>query len=63
MYDPVLDPSQGIEYCQSNIDVKFGSYDTKEERDTSKRHILNPVGRKGSQNLLLGTVYRKNKMK
>ena len=63
VYDPVLDPSQGIEYCQSNIDVKFGSYDTKEERDTSKRHILNPVGRKGSQNLLLGTVYSKNKMK
>lgn len=63
VYDPVLDPSQGIEYCQSNIDVKFGSYDTKEERDTSKRHILNPVGRKGSQNLLLGTVYSKTKMK
>ena len=42
---------------------KIGSYDTKEERDTSKRHILNPVGRKGSQNLLLGTVYSKTKMK
>ena len=63
VYDPILAPSQGVEYCQSNIEVKFGSYDTKEERDTSKRHILNPVGRKGSQNLLLGTVYSKNKMK
>jgi len=27
--DPILDPSQGIEYCQSNIDIKFGSYDAK----------------------------------
>lgn len=63
VYDPILDSSQGVEYCQSNIDVKFGSYDTKEERDTTKRHILNPVGRKGSQNLLLGNVYSKNKMK
>lgn len=63
VYDPILDASQGIEYCQSNIDVKFGSYTEKEERDVSKRHILNPIGRKGSKNLLLGTVYSKNKMK
>lgn len=63
VYDPILDPSQGIEYCQSNIDVKFGSYDDKFERDTSKRHILNPVGRKGAQNLLLGNIFSKNKMK
>lgn len=63
VYDPILDPSQGIEYCQSNLDVKFGSYDTKVERDVSKRHILNPVGRKGAQNLLLGNVFSKTKMK
>lgn len=63
VYDPILDPSQGIEYCQSNIDVKFGSYDEKIERDTSKRHILNPVGRQGAQNLLLGNIFSKNKMK
>lgn len=63
VYDPILDPTQGIEYCQSNIDVKFGSYDIKKERDTSKRNILNPIGRQGSKNLLLGGVYSKTKMK
>lgn len=66
MYDrleKMVKKKQKRKICQINIDVKFGSYDTKEERDTSKRHILNPVGRKGSQNLLLGTVYSKNKMK
>lgn len=63
VYDPIRDPSQGIEYCQSNIDIKFGSYDDKFERDTSKRYILNPVGRKGAQNLLLGNIFSKNKMK
>lgn len=63
VYDPILDPSQGIEYCQSNIDVKFGSYDDKFERDTSKKHILNPVGRKGAQNLFLGNIFSKSKMK
>ncbi|MBS6221387.1 S8 family peptidase [Enterocloster bolteae] len=63
VYDPVLDPSQGIEYCQSNLDIKFGSYDEKFARDTSQRHILNPVGRKGAQNLFLGNMFSKNKMK
>lgn len=63
VYDPILDPSQGIEYCQSNLDVKFGSYDAKVERDTTKRHILNPVGRQGAQNLFLENLFSKTKMK
>lgn len=63
VYDPILDASQGIEYCQSNLDIKFGSYDEKFERDVSQRHILNPVGRKGAQNLFLGSVFSKTKMK
>lgn len=57
VYDPILDASQGAEYCQSNIDVKFGSYDQKVERDLSKKNILNPIGRKDAKNLLLGSVY------
>ena len=61
--EPILDASQGIEYCQSNLDIKFGSYDEKFERDISQRHILNPVGRKGAQNLFLGSVFSKTKMK
>lgn len=63
VYEPILDASQGIEYCQSNLDIKFGSYDEKFERDISQRHILNPVGRKGAQNLFRGSVFSKTKMK
>ena len=63
VYDPILDPTQGIEYCQSNIDVKFGSYDDKAERDVSKSNILNPVGRQGAKNLLHGSLYSKTRMK
>ena len=63
VYDPILDPTQGIEYCQSNIDVKFGSYDDKSERDVSKRNILNPIGRQGAKNLFNGSLYSKTRMK
>jgi len=63
VYDPILDPTQGIEYCQSNVDVKFGSYDEKLGRDVNKRNILNPVGREGAKNLLLGSNYSKTRMK
>jgi len=63
VYDPILDPSQGIEYCQSNIDIKFGSYDNKKERDVNKRNILNPVGRNGAKNLFLEELYSKRLMK
>lgn len=62
VYDPIIEPSQGAEYCQSNMEVRFGSYDEKVARDTMKRNILNPVGRGGSQNLLLERLYSKRKM-
>lgn len=63
VYNPIIDPTQLAEYCQSNIDVKMGTYDTKKDRDTTKRNILNPVGRDGSQNILLENCYSKTKMK
>ena len=63
VYEPILDPTQGIEYCQSNIDLKFGTYAAKETRDMSRRHILNPVGRAGSQNLFREPLYSKRLMK
>lgn len=63
VYDPILDPTQGFEYCQSNINVKFGSYDQKVPRDTSKNCILNPIGRSGTQNILVGSLYSKVKMR
>lgn len=56
---PILEPSQGAEYCQSNIDVMFGSYDQKTERDTSKPTIKNPIGADGRQNVLSTAVYSK----
>ncbi len=63
VYEPVLDSTQGIEYCQSNIDLNLGTYDYKTERDTRKKNILNPVGRHGSQNLFLNSLYSKRLMK
>jgi len=63
VYDPILDPTQGAEYCQSNVDIKFGSYDEKTDRDISKRNILNPIGRGGPKNLLHDSLYSKKIMK
>lgn len=63
VYNPILDSTQRAEYCQSNVDIKMGTYDAKKDRDTSKRNILNPVGRDGSQNILLEDYYSKKKMK
>lgn len=55
---PVLEVSQGAEYCQSNIDVMFGSYDYKIARDTTKRSIKNPIGAdKSRQNVLATNLY------
>lgn len=63
VYNPILDPSQGIEYCQSNIELKLGTFDKKEARDTSRHNILNPIGREGTQNLLLCNLYSKRFMR
>ncbi|EYE87382.1 hypothetical protein Q428_13650 [Fervidicella metallireducens AeB] len=63
VYNPILEPSQRAEYCQSNIDIKMGTFDTKKDRDTTRKNILNPVGRDGSKNLLLEGCYSKRKMK
>ncbi len=63
VYDPILDQTQGVEYCQSNVDIKFGSYDFKKERDVSQRNILNPVGRAGPQNLFRDNLYSKRIMR
>lgn len=56
---PILEVSQGAEYCQSNIDVMFGSYDDKVERDITKPLIKNPIGADGRQNVLATAVYSK----
>lgn len=61
VYDSVLEPTQGFEYCQSNMNLKFGPYDAKTERDTTRRTILNPVGKDGAKNVLLESFYSKRK--
>lgn len=60
---PILEVSQGAEYCQSNIDVKFGSYDEKKDRDITKPQIKNPIKADGRKNLLDSTLYSKSAVK
>lgn len=60
-YDPILIQNQGAEYCQSNMEVKLGTYD--EKRDTTGfLHRFNPVQRIGSFNTLLKSNYGKKQM-
>lgn len=51
--DPVLDPTQGLEYCQTNLEVKFGVYSEKiiNENERSK-NVIKP---KDIKNILLNT--------
>lgn len=56
---PLLEVSQGAEYCQSNMDVMLGTYDEKVERDLSKPTIKNPIKPDGNQNLLHEPLYSK----
>jgi len=59
VYSPILEPSQGSEYCQSNIDILLGTYDEKTTRDTTHKNILNPVGKKSPQNIFRHDLYSK----
>lgn len=36
VYNPLLAPSQTTEYCQSDIDIKLGTYGSLKTRDTKK---------------------------
>lgn len=53
----IVDDKQAGEYCQSNIDVAFGTYETERERDTSKPIIKNPMGVGGAENVLKDSLY------
>jgi len=63
VYSPILEPSQGSEYCQSNIDVLLGTYDNEKLRDTTRQTILNPIGRENPKNIFKYELYSKRKMK
>ena len=54
----LVDEKQAGEYCQSNLDVFFGTYETEKERDTAKPTIINPMGLDENQNLLSDSLYR-----
>ncbi|WP_214846090.1 S8 family peptidase [Exiguobacterium sp. S90] len=61
--NPILQGGQGPEYCQSDIQVNFGTYDTKKARDISLSTIKNPIGREGGKNILISDIYSKKKIK
>lgn len=63
VYNPILDPNQGGEYCQSDLNVAFGTYDKKCVRDTSLPYIKNPIGKENSQNILQQSCYSKKILK
>ncbi len=62
VYDPHLRKDLGSEYGQSNMELKFGTFDEKEDAE-GQRAIFNPIKRKGSQNILLESLYSKVKQK
>ena len=41
----------------------LGTYDEKTDRDTSKRGIINPIGKDGAKNLLSHSLYSKSAIK
>ncbi len=53
----IVDEKQSGEYCQSNIDVMFGTYETEVDRDITKPIIKNPKGLGEPQNILLDSCY------
>jgi hypothetical protein len=56
---PLLNAKQGSEYCQSNIDVMFGTYDKVKNRDISKPHILNEIGPENNKSIINCECYSK----
>lgn len=62
-FSPIREPKEAAEYCQSDIEVKLGTYDHKELRDITKQGILNPIGRKDNKNLLNPSRYSRPKLR
>ena len=56
---PILRPSEGPEYCQSDIKVAFGTMEGIKERDTAKRTIRNPYGAEDAANVMRDDLYKK----
>lgn len=62
VYDPYLRRDLGSEYCQSNMELKFGTFNEKEDVE-GVRAIFNPIKRSSSKNVLLDSLYSKTKIK
>ncbi|MCY4161793.1 MAG: S8 family peptidase [Flavobacteriaceae bacterium] len=60
---PILIEKQGSEYCQSNLEIKFGTYEKIKDRDVTKSNVLNPIGRENPQNVLLTSNFRNKYVK
>lgn len=60
--DPVLDPLQGAEYCQSELEVKFGTFANEKKRDMTKQNVRNELGMEDAKNLLLPAKYSNPKV-
>lgn len=56
---PLLRSSEGPEYCQSDIQVGFGTMDGIKSRDTEKRTVRNPYGPNHNRNLMTESLYKK----
>lgn len=61
-YDPILFSNQGVQYCQSNLEIKFGTYDHK-KNNSGRLLKFNPISREDSINILLNREFGKRIMK
>lgn len=58
--DPILSVNQGLEYCQSNMDIFFGTYTQKVSRQG--KTIKNDIGPEETFNLLSKDIFDKKKI-
>jgi hypothetical protein len=55
---PFLDGAQGPEYCQTDVAISMGTYDSIKQRDMEVATIRNPIGRNFPENVLLPSHYK-----
>ncbi|MCB2408068.1 hypothetical protein [Hymenobacter lucidus] len=55
---PYLDGTQGPEYCQTDVMLSMGTYDSIKERDLEIATVRNPYGRNNPHNVLLSSHYQ-----
>jgi len=55
---PVLREKQGAEYCQSNLELIFGTYEKIKTRDIQKPRVRNKIGPHDPNNILKEDLYK-----